>query len=466
MTLHRSLAIAVMLSTVACGKQTAAPPPAEAPGSSPNSPITINGTEQIGWNQVASDTGQVSNYKSTAYVDDVPFALDASCVNAAAAFTCVAALPRLSTGPHRIEITQSNAGFESPRSAPLYVVLPVVKIATAVAQHADPLVVTSVDGTRLAVETVATRLDAPSALTATPDGRIFVAQASGEISVWQGGAMLVASAARLKGVKRAPGAGLIGMTLHPEFSTNHLVFMAYVGQDENGTLVNRVARFREFDNDLGEGIVILEDSLAGTPLKAPRIRFGPDKKLYVAFPAGDWQTADRLSSYAGKILRLNDDGTTPRDNPRFSPIISAGHPATGGFDWQPDGRSWLIERDRQGRDVLGILSSEFQLAVSVSFESTLGASGMAFYKAGGLTGFVNDLFIAGLEGQQLRRVRFSRQNANRIETTEGLLEKQFGRLSDVVAGPDGMLYLLTSNRGLSSAAAEDDRLLMLSPAKR
>jgi glucose/arabinose dehydrogenase len=303
-------------------------------------------------------------------------------------------------------------------------------------------------------------------LTATPDGRIFVAQASGEISVWQGGAMLVASAARLKGVKRAPGAGLIGMTLHPEFSTNHLVFMAYVGQDENGTLVNRVARFREFDNDLGEGIVILEDSLAGTPLKAPRIRFGPDKKLYVAFPAGDWQTADRLSSYAGKILRLNDDGTTPRDNPRFSPIISAGHPATGGFDWQPDGRSWLIERDRQGRDVLGILSSEFQLAVSVSFESTLGASGMAFYKAGGLTGFVNDLFIAGLEGQQLRRVRFSRQNANRIETTEGLLEKQFGRLSDVVAGPDGMLYLLTSNRGLSSAAAEDDRLLMLSPAKR
>jgi glucose/arabinose dehydrogenase len=341
-----------------------------------------------------------------------------------------------------------------------------VKVATAITQHADPLVVTSADGTRVAVETLAAGLDAPSALSTTPDRRIFVAQASGEISVWQGGGVLLAPAVKLKGVQRVSGAGLIGMTLHPGFSTNHFVFMAYAGEDQNGAPVNRVVRFREFNNAFTEGVVLLEDASAGIALKAPRIRFGPDGKLYIAFPAADWHTADRLSSYAGKILRLNDDGTTPKDNPRSSPIVSAGHAASGGFDWQSSGRSWLAERDPQGRDVLSLLSPEFQVTASVSFDSTLGASGMSFYRSGGLSGFVNDLFIAGLDGQQLRRVHFSRQDANRIDTTEGLLEKQFGRLSDVVAGPDGMLYLLTSNRGLTSAAAEDDRLLRLSPAMR
>ena len=193
---------------------------------------------------------------------------------------------------------------------------------------------------------------------------------------------------------------------------------------------------------------------------------GADRKLYVAFPAGDWPTADSFASYAGKVLRLNDDGTTPRDNPRPSPVISSGHQATGGFDWPTGGgRLWMTERDRRGRDVLGFMSPAFQSAVATSFESIVDASGTAFYPPNALKAFANDLFIAGLAGQQLRRVRFNPADTTRVASTESLLAGEYGRLSEVIVGPDGAIYLATSNRGLSSAVADDDRLLRLSPAK-
>ena len=90
---------------------------------------------------------------------------------------------------------------------------------------------------------------------------------------------------------------------------------------------------------------------------------------------------------------------------------------------------------------------------------------MAFYPASVLSAFTNDLFIAGLTGQHLRRIHFSPRDATRVDSTERVLDGQFGRLSDVIAGPDGRLYVSTSNRGLASAAADDDRLLRLSSAK-
>jgi glucose/arabinose dehydrogenase len=250
------------------------------------------------------------------------------------------------------------------------------------------------------------------------------------------------------------------MTLDTDFATNGRAFVAYVGQARNGAPVNRIIRFREVNNVFAEAAVILEDSIDVVPALPPRIRMGRDRKLYVAFPAADWPTADGFRSYAGKILRINDDGTTPRDNPNASPIISAGHAASGSFDWQPSSRFWLSERDRQGRDVLDYFSAAFDGTVAASFDSGLDGSGAAFYPMNVLSAFANDLFIAGLSGRLLR-VHFDPRDATRIESTETLIEGQYGRLSDVVVGLDGALYLTTSNRGLPWAAPDDDRILRL-----
>jgi glucose/arabinose dehydrogenase len=90
-------------------------------------------------------------------------------------------------------------------------------------------------------------------------------------------------------------------------------------------------------------------------------------------------------------------------------------------------------------------------------------AGLAFYASNRAGGFAGDAFIGALAGRHLRRVHFSEQEASRIAFTERLLDGEFGRISDVIVGPDDALYLCTSNAGTTTAAAYDDRLLKVRP---
>lgn len=457
------LLIVAVLAAIACDDESSS----SGSGSSPDAPISVAGTERIGWDQMAPEGSQAFIYQYSAYVDDVPSPLpDAVCQSSGTtSFSCLATLPSMSPGPHRLEITASLYGLEGPRSQPIYLEVVTRARAAARAASAPPSAITTSDGVPLAVEVLATGLDLPSSLAVTPDGRIFITQGSGNLHVWQENQILTTPAVQLPDMQRAPGVGLAGMTLDIDFATNGRAFVAYVGLARNGSPVNRIVRFREANNVFAEAAVIFEDPVDVVPARPPRIRMGRDRKLYVVFPAADWPTADGFASYAGKILRVNDDGTTPSDNPGSSPIISAGHAAAGGFDWQPSTRLWLSERDRYGRDVLDYFSGAFDSTAPAAFDSRLDASGAAFYPMTVGKAFAGDLFIAGLSGQ-LRRLRFDSQNATRVEATENLMEREYGRLSDVVVGPDGALYVTTSNRGLPGAAPGDDRLLRLSVVAR
>src|SRR4051812_28639370 len=154
-------------------------------------------------------------------------------------------LPQMSAGSHRIEIAASDGGLESPKSSPIYVVVAIAKMSmVGRISSAVPRAVATSDGTRLTVETLAIGLDTPSALTATADGRVFIAQASGEVYVWQGNRILPAAAVSLADVQQLPGVGLVGMTLDREFATSRRVYIAYAGRDRSGTPVNRIVRFR------------------------------------------------------------------------------------------------------------------------------------------------------------------------------------------------------------------------------
>jgi glucose/arabinose dehydrogenase len=210
----------------------------------------------------------------------------------------------------------------------------------------------------------------------------------------------------------------------------------------------------------GEAAVILEDAVVEPPQRTPRIRFGPDHKLYVAFPAAA-AVSHQDSSYNGKMLRINDDGTTPRDNPGYSPVISAGHRAPGAFDWQPaSGQLWVSERGWDDRDRLKVTGSSNP---SYAFDSLVDSAAAAFSPStSAIAGFRHDLFIAGLGGKHIRRVRFDPSAPTQVSSTERLVADQFGRISDVVTGPDGLIYFCTSNRRNSlDAAADNDRVARL-----
>src|SRR5215831_10765868 len=466
------LCLAVVLFTTACGGD-ASPPAAPSTGSQPptssGGPINVTGTEKIGWDQVADNASQLSSYQYLGYVDSVPQVLaNAACGSSATngAFPCTASLPKMTAGLHTLELAAQETGGAqrvSGRSAAiqLNVTTSTAKVSTVVAEA--PRALATYDGVQIVVQTLATGLPAPSALAAAPDGRVFIGGRNGDIFVWKSGRIFQAPAVQLTDVAQTSDVGLIGMALDPDFASNGRVFVAYTAKNPNGGFVHRILRLRDNSSVFVEPVAILEERALFAPLHPPRIRVAADHTVYATLPASDQSTSESYASYAGKLLRINQDGSIPSANQPPSPVVATGQAVVGGFDWSPvTGRLWLTGRDWQGRDFL----LDFLLGprAAATFEAPVDPSGAVFYGQRGIAGFANDLFIGALNGRHLRRVHFNRSNPNRIEITEHLLDGQYGRISDVAVGPDGALYFITSNAGTTSAVTDDDRLLRVTSA--
>ena len=345
-------------------------------------------------------------------------------------------------------------------------------------------VITAADGTRFSVEVVAQNLEIPWALAFAPDGRMFVTERPGRVRVFQNGQVLAAPALVLTDVAAVGEGGLLGIAVHPDFASNHFVYLAYTARLAGGSRETRVVRYREVGNTLGEPAVILDRVPAADIHDGARVRFGPDRKLYVTW--GDTAappTAQDLGTLTGKILRLNDDGSVPGDNPLAgSPIFSFGHRNPQGLDWHPvTGEPWGSEHGQTGNDEINRLQPGRNYGWPVIeadqaragmetpilfFSPSIAPSGASFYTGTSITGFRQNLFVGALAGQHLLRVRFEPNDPNRVAATERLLAGRFGRIRDVVTGPDGALYLCTSNRdGRNTPVASDDRIVRLSAAR-
>ena len=243
--------------------------------------------------------------------------------------------------------------------------------------------------------------------------------------------------------------------------------------------VNRVVRYREVDNTLVEAVVLLDDIPAARFHDGGRLRFGPDGYLYVAMgDALEEDDAQDLASPSGKIIRIDRDGTTPASNPRASPVYSYGHRNPQGFDWHPvSGALWATEHGNVGNDEVNLITAGANYGWPViegmqtmpgmetpvlSFSPSIAPSGGSFHTANAIPAFRHDFFFGALQGEHLHRVQFDRADPTRVIGNERLLEGRFGRLRDVVTGPDGALYVLTNNRdGRGRPHADDDRIIRL-----
>ena len=320
------------------------------------------------------------------------------------------------------------------------------------------------------VEILAQNLENPRSIAVTED-RIFVTEKEGRIRVVQNGELLQEPLATLRPAEVFDG-GLLGITTHPDFVNNHFLYV-FLTYEEDEKLWNKILRIKESQNKLEDAITIFDKIPGSVFYNGGFLKFGPDGKLYVG--TGTVSDASHLpqdmDSLAGKILRLNEDGTIPEDNPfNNSPIYTLGHRHPQGMAWDETGNLYVAELGPEKNDEINIILAgknygwpEQECGGNETFEDpvlcydpAIEPGGILFY-SGNAIDLEHSFLMTSLRASNLYQ----------LDVEEGLKSQKsilsgVGRVRDVAQGPDGSLYVITSNTdGKGFPDRTDDKLLRI-----
>ena len=328
------------------------------------------------------------------------------------------------------------------------------------------------------IDVVADNLKVPWAIDFASDGRMFFTERVGNVNVIQDGEV---NQIMSLGVGGGEG-GMLGIALDPNFDENHYIYVYYTYNELLG-IKNRLVQYSESNNVLTEEKVLIEGIPGGPFHDGGRIKFGPDGMLYIT--TGDAVEPDlsqNIDSVAGKILRINSDGTIPEDNPFGSAVYSIGHRNPQGIAWDDSGNLVATEHGPSGWR--GVAHDEINLIVSGanygwpdvigdevidgatnpilhSGDDTWAPSGSTFYYGEEIPMFDGKYFSSALRGQHIHIIEFD-EDFN-VPFHGELFSGEFGRIRDVTTGPDG-LYFMTSNQdGRGNPNLYDDKILRISP---
>jgi len=320
------------------------------------------------------------------------------------------------------------------------------------------------------VTVIAENLKKPRAI-AVSENRIFVTEKDGMIRVIQNNTLLESPLATLRTADVFDG-GLLGITLHPNFSTNHLMYV-FLTYKENNTLWNKILQITESENKLVNAETVLDKIPGSSFTNGGFIKFGPDDKLYIG--TGTVSEASHLpqdlNSLSGKILRINDDGTIPEDNPfDNSPVYSLGFRNPQGMTWDDSGNLFVAEFGPEKNDEINLIQAgknygwpEQQCSGNEKFEDailcydpSIEPGGILYYSGDSLD-FESSFIMASMRSANLYQLDFDEGLSSQKSILSGI-----GRVRDVVEGQDGSLYVITSNTdGKGFPDSMDDKLLRI-----
>ncbi len=352
------------------------------------------------------------------------------------------------------------------------------------------------------VSVLARELAHPWAIAFMPDGAMLITERPGRLRVVRRGVLDPQPVSGVPEVRTDGNGGLMDVAVHPEFEDNGLVYLTYTRQHDDGRGSPALARGRLEGHALHdvEDLVVSEPFHSNGGLNG-RVAFGRDGKVYMSTggrilsPDGELlDTPQDPASLRGKMLRLNDDGSVPEDNPFVNEpghrpeIYTIGHRNTLGLMLHPEtGDIWQHENGPNGGDELNVLLpgrnygwplmsfGRLYPGARVSehptrdgYESPLvvwlpaiAAAGMAVYTGDRFAAWKGDLFVGslrqgGIPGTgHLQRIVFN-ENMEELRR-ESMLAELRQRIREVREGPDGLLYLLTDHD-------DDGALLRVEPA--
>jgi aldose sugar dehydrogenase len=327
---------------------------------------------------------------------------------------------------------------------------------------------------------VAKGLEHPWGLAFLPDGRMLVTERQGRLRIVEADGRLNPPLSGVPPVAAGGQGGLLDVALHPRFADNRLVYWSYAEAGDGGA-GTAVARGRLDGNRLADVQVVFrqQPKVGGGNHFGSRLVFGRDGRLFVTLGERSIRRSDAqdLSNHLGKIVRLEDDGRVPQDNPFVArsgaqaEIWSYGHRNVQGAALHPvTGALWAHEHGPQGGDELNVVEAgrnhgwpvitygrNYGIGTRIGegteradvvpplhhwAPTSIAPSGMAFLTSERYPGWKGDLFIGALRGQHLVRLEL---DGRKVLREERLLTDFAQRIRDVRQGPDGWLYVLTDS---------------------
>lgn len=328
------------------------------------------------------------------------------------------------------------------------------------------------------VEVIAENLNIPWAIDISDEGKLYFTERIGSIRVIENGNLNFNPVITLKEpfISRGEG-GLMGVVLDPSYLQNHYIYVMYSYLEDN-KVYNKVVRLIENNNKAFIDKVILDKIPGGRIHNGGRLKIGPDKKLYITTgDAGIPNLAQDLTSLAGKILRVELDGSIPKDNPIInSSIYSLGHRNPQGLAWNSNNILYEAEHGQAAHDEINIIKAGInygwpivqgnevsnnilsQKPLIQSGEETWAPSGITFISQGP---WKSRLLVANLRGSQLLSISLN-EEGTMVTNVESIMKNEFGRLREVVEAKDGSIYITTNNRdGRGNPNVNDDKIIKL-----